>query len=292
MTRNYFAKPPTYPSVDAPEDTFMALYESFAASELGQALGETVRYERYKPAFVDNEEWQELLGADVNNLAHLKLTYGLTRAFLVGCREANSMECRFSRREEAILLTVAVVHDWAEALKHIGDVSFDLKTAAQEKAEHQELARLLQAHESGSIDVASVMDVIKHPESLLGRAFNAIERVGYLRTALRAWEQVPAVMQDRVRPLEQREELGEGLVLLTQNVLFNQIPTLLGYERQYPPVRSYLDQKAPRITEALTGIHAVKLDWYDADLRYPNSKKHIEALRLWMARMDERASTR
>ncbi len=62
---------------------FLDIHLSFAETIHGQKLAENVRYERYKPDDVTNQRWVELLGADVNNLTHLTLTYGLTRSLSI-----------------------------------------------------------------------------------------------------------------------------------------------------------------------------------------------------------------
>jgi hypothetical protein len=72
---------------ETPAIEFLGIHQSFAATELGAKLAANVRYAIYKPTEVTNERWEALLGADVNNLAHLSLTYGLAKSMVENLRQ-------------------------------------------------------------------------------------------------------------------------------------------------------------------------------------------------------------
>jgi len=66
------------------------------------------------------------LGADVNNLTHLTLTYGLARSFVLHQEEADPNF--LTNQEKETLLTAALIHDWAEAI--VGDLSWMKKLSS------------------------------------------------------------------------------------------------------------------------------------------------------------------
>ncbi len=164
---------------------FDQIYRDFSETEYGETLAGNIRYGRYKPESVTNEEWELLLGPDVNNLKHLHLTYELTRQFVRDLKET------LTDQEKEDLLLTAIVHDWAEAI--VGDHTYDLKTADIETQELVEIKKMTagmygEDNESLVQRIHIVTDtILKDTDSKLGKMFNAVERVGYLRTALRAW---------------------------------------------------------------------------------------------------------
>ncbi|MDX9971090.1 MAG: HD domain-containing protein [Candidatus Gracilibacteria bacterium] len=114
----------------------MEIFQNFCNSDDGKILNSQVRYERYKPTTVSNERWIKILGADVNNLNHMRLTYGLTRIFL------EKQKGKFSNDEVNILLLTSIIHDIAEA--KIGDISYDQKTDSDENEESKIATNLFQ----------------------------------------------------------------------------------------------------------------------------------------------------
>jgi hypothetical protein len=182
-------------SVEEQHD-FVAVHESFAATEHGQALAGNVRYGHFKPDAISNERWTELLGPDVNNLTHLTDTYQLACRFIE--HTFRIQPGYLSSRESAVIKATAISHDWAEAIPHIGDTNYTLKTeedeAEEEKAFAENLAEFFDADsfpkDMGDLILEATQKVIFDKTSRLGSVFNAIERMGYMRTALRANEHV------------------------------------------------------------------------------------------------------
>ncbi|HSW91446.1 MAG TPA: hypothetical protein VLG09_02275 [Candidatus Saccharimonadales bacterium] len=220
----------------------MEIHEEFEKTDFGKALASRVRYERYKPAEVTNERWVELLGADVNNLTHLTLTYGLTRNFIHLTDQLQPGY--FPEDEEKILQIAALIHDWAESI--VGDVSYGDKTALDEKEEQQafesHVAEFYTGDATDLIDRARKEVVFDHAgESKLGSAFNAIERVGYLRTALRASSHVIARDAPDCEP---------GLCWIVADVLSQQPTPLQHHAESLEAVRQYLLAQHERISTA------------------------------------------
>lgn len=239
------------------EVPFSHLHASYAESRHGRYLAQAVRYDRYKPRHISNAEWVRRLGADVNNLDHMLLTDQLTVGFLRSCRLARSEDEQvnnlavFTSHEEQLLRLAAIYHDWAEGIKGHYDKSFDQKTEKDEQRELVALARIVRIHAANvttdtkdeNLLVREMGEVrrtiLGDKTTKLGQAFNAIERLGYLRTGIRAWTE---------KGKTDDCSLQEGFTWLTGNVLGNQIVPLLHYAETYPPIREYLTMNRKIIT--------------------------------------------
>lgn len=236
---------------------FGKIHRDFSSTEFGHKLADNIRYERYKPDITTNQEWEKILGVDVNNLKHLKLSYGLARQFIRYSTETPSISINKDLSEEALntkeqedLLLAAIVHDWAEAI--VGDTSYDLKSKIQEDKEYEELKKMTHGMFNEGDDellnrIHFVIDtVIKDTNTKLGKMFNAIERIGYLRTALRSWRES--------KQAEPALELQKGLHWLTSNVLSGQITKLLEYSKIYNPVKVFLKENRELINDAFNNL--------------------------------------
>ena len=227
------------------QPSLLAIHTSFAGTEFGKTLAERIRYEKYRPEGVTNDRWRELLGADVNNLSHLTLTYGLTRSFVrrLGTSQAELL----SPHEETVLQTAALIHDWAEAI--VGDVSFGDKTTDDDAVERASfeanLAKFYSGNATELIDEAR-KDVIFDHASKLGKMFNAVERVGYLRTALRA----SVYLETGTAP-----GFENSFLWITADVLSNQIPALVTHAADYGPVSEYLAHQEHLISNAFDQVN-------------------------------------
>ena len=253
MTEN--ALPTTIQIAGEPK-SFIQLYNVFAASPHGQKLVDKIRFYRYKPRSVDSDTWKSLLGADVDNLRHEKLSIGIARQFVRHCQAPDPRywqgivgeEAIFNPAEQAILFATAAKHDEPEAI--LSDISFDQKTDKDHQEEMIVMRQMLADSLKDENVSQQILEIVndKDGETKLGRAFNAIERIGYLRTGLNAWRQACG---------ESTIELKQGLEALTSNVFTNQIRTLLSYSYIYPAVRTYLGQNAELISSA---FHAIDRD--------------------------------
>lgn len=229
---------------------------------------------------IKEKSWRGLLGADVNNLEHLRLTYGLTRAFLRSARaiaaddDLGPAHLRFTDEEERQLLFTAIVHDWGEAI--VGDISYDQKTDDQEAQEWSVLGELTK--DFGPVAGVRTGEILKDTGSKLGRSFNVVERIGYLRTGLRAW---------RLSAETDDPTLASHLRWLTQNVLMNQIPALCELAADYPMVAAGLARDGYTISDAFREIDDTVLAKYDEGAELA-AESHRRARLTWL---DYRAKT-
>jgi hypothetical protein len=217
------------------------IHAAFAATDYGKLLASKVRYEKYKPASLSNEQWVKLLGADVNNLTHMPLTYGLAKAFIEDM--TRHQPDYFDKEEKELLQVAAIIHDQGEAI--VGDISFGDKTKENEAEEKQQFTANLEnfcpgvAIRDKRLIVAARDNIVFDPTTKLGRIFNAIERVGYIRTGLRA----SAHIQNGTA-----HGCEIGLEWLIADVLSNQTRKLIGYATNYAPVNDYLTHQTEAIT--------------------------------------------
>jgi hypothetical protein len=222
------------------------LHSVFSKTEYGQNLAENVRFEKYKCSETTNEQSISLLGSDVNNLQHMPLTVGLTRDMIGQLNYRNPLSdfdpqtnpndvrsIEVSEPEAQLLCLAAMIHDWGESIW--GDTTYDQVSAnrAIEEETVSEIIRVLPLADDQEflMQLAAAKDIAFNDSTKLGRIFNTVERVGYLRTALRATEHA----QNDSLPHN-----SEGLVWLTENVIGNQLTELITRATEYPPVFSYL----------------------------------------------------
>lgn len=230
--------------------SFNEIYQTFAATQHGDQLRRNVRYGTFRPTEVPQTIWERHLGPDVNNLRHLYLSVGLTKSFLAG--NANppvhwtgriTDEAKFNAEEQALLLFTAVTHDWAEA--ETGDIAYPLKTVSDEEQEMVILERLIDAVLGDKQNRSSIAQltrqvqaVLSDKKSKLGKAFNAIERGGYVRTGIRAWHE------------SRRTEgtLAESLQKMGREVVIHHIPVVKGYAEVYPATDTFLTYHSATIS--------------------------------------------
>lgn len=159
------------------------IYESLRYTEYGETLNNNIRFGRFKPDWLDNQVWVELLGMDVNNYEHMQYTAGLTTWYI---QTAEEIGYPFPEEDAARLLTTAWVHDFAEAID--GDVPDPFKkddedTLATERRSFIKVASLVAEDPE---ELADFVFPVLHGSNYLSRHFRAIELMGYMETGLRA----------------------------------------------------------------------------------------------------------
>lgn len=233
--------------------TFQQIHLLYGDSEYGQILINNTRFNRFKPDEVSQATWEKLLGIDVNNYRHLHLSLHLTRIFLNNSEsppESWPFELSelavFTQEEKEKLLFTAIIHDWAEAV--VGDIALPLKTNDDTDTEMMELKTIMKKllYDDKDTDQFNylynqVKTILTDTTSKLGMAFNAIEKVGYVRTGVRAWIQSKVKDKPIQKPLEN----------LALEVVPFSINALLDYSKIYPPVYSFLRQNNTHIGQIL-----------------------------------------
>ncbi len=237
-------------------------------SPWGQTLEQSVRWGRYKPPSLTNEQWVGLLGRDVNNFHHMSLMRGFTAWFVDTCNQINPRLNGYvtfdSLSRDALLLT-ATVHDFAEAIHT--DIPAPEKTKDDEAQEIETLNMLLPqvlGLESGAHELQIISDIMSDPASGLGHTWRTIEDMGYIRAGLVAHRQVFRYDRPRLR-IQLTEEQWQDATLAMMGISFRiaqrEIPKLLRarhYARYYA-VASLLDTWKPIITHAYDTLDAPRL---------------------------------
>lgn len=218
-----------------PELTPTLLHTTFSESPYGRDLSERTRFNDFKPDFIDTEMWTRLLGRDVNNLHHMPKTMELATTF--GIRNKLDRDTRLELR------TVAVTHDWGEAV--IGDIPLPSKTADDEKREkiaHRQIAGKLFGQQGAELS-ERVWRVLGHEDEEMGDMFRAIEYIGYCVTGMRAGKVSDAIAHGFVRPPLPRQQvviLQGGLQAMEKNIQVHNFPILNKYIDKYPGIEQQL----------------------------------------------------
>jgi 5'-deoxynucleotidase YfbR-like HD superfamily hydrolase len=278
--------PDSIDTTDGGEMSFTEVHERFSRSKFGGFLSAQTRYGRYRPAFISRDAWAMApLGADVNNLKHMPLTASLARAYL----KHQKREKALNRSDSQIIMMASETHDWAESITD--DVTFDLKTKTENDDEASMLTFLLRRILGGKLSQETLMQIystVKDEKSRLGMIFNAIERVGYLRTGLNAWtaSTKPAGEVMRGLPSGQEQDLRVNLQWLASNVAANQVGKLLEYAENFHPVDVYMNLARGRIGDLFAGMPATIFDKYPTEGEKGNeqmiqTQKFLTAYKAW-----------
>jgi len=223
--------------------TSQEIYQKYKESPAGQILSQRTRWNRFKPENISNEAWIKTLSLDADNLRHCLVIYGLTDWF-ISQQNNSDMSIKFDKKEKNLLLLTALSHDIPEGMTAKGDISLEFKT---DQDEQEELALIKKAvidvldKDCDRHQIASeVKNCLEDKTSKLGHAFNAIENIGYLRTAIIAWKN-----NDTSNPT-----FAANLKLITNNVLINSIPKLTEFSKIYFPIKKYLHDRSSIVTQA------------------------------------------
>ena len=251
---------------------FRNIHKDFSQTTAGNRLNNNPRYKDFLGE-LGIKEWQNILGFDVNNLEHGRLTQGIVYCFINNINQSDS-EIKFTPEEQKLLLLTAVVHDWPEGYTKNGDISYDKKTDNDEKEELALIEKIItKMLGPDSLEISiQVKNILEDKNSKLGMTFNAIEKIGYLRTASIAWRKSKNI----------DEPVSSNLILLTNNVLLNAIPKTVEYSSVFSPVNDFLQRKSSIISDAFTNMPYSIFDRYEtAQAKEKNIIKFDQAKEIW-----------
>jgi len=256
-------------------DQIFPMWRVVCDSEQGKILKGSERWERYKPAeMTEIGQWEEILGYDVNNLEHMRLTDCIAIAVVDSQNEA--ILGSFSREEKSILRKAALTHDLAEAIT--GDINYNFKTEDDEKKELQLMRSILkQQIFEGKIDEnerEQIILILKDKSTKLGETFGVVESIGYFRTAMVAWKKSKL-------PEYQASGVSENLAWITNNVLIHQIPKLIEKSKKFVLVGKVLDFYEDRIIDAFENMPPEIFDKYNPEEKEKNREKFETARNAW-----------
>lgn len=264
------------PEADSQQvDRVFPIWKNVRESDEGKILKKSERWERYKPAYMTEiGEFEDLLGYDVNNLEHMRLTDCIAIALVDAQNE--KIPGSFSREEKSILRKAALTHDLAEAIT--GDVNYNLKTDDDEKKELQLMRHILSQpifeENVTPEEVEQIISILKDKSTKLGEAFATIESIGYFRTAMVAWKKSKL-------PENQMSEVPKNLIWITNNVLLNQIPKLVEKSKKFVLVEKSLEFYDDRISEVFENMPIEIFDKYNPEEKEKNRQKFDTARNVW-----------
>lgn len=260
--------------LDKESITFHEIHQRFSETPPGQRLSQNARWSYFQPEYISKPDWISLLGIDANNLDHCRLTYSLTLWF-IDQQNQSDYPNKFNYEEKDILKLTALTHDWPEGITEKGDINYEAKT---KEDEDNELAVIIPAitsvigssHEAQQF-ACQVKECLKNSGDQLGKAFNCIEAIGYLKTALSVWPQSKTTSDPY---------LSQRFQTLTGNVFYNSIPKLIDYSKEFYPAKKFLFYKSQIITQAFQMPNSI-FDCYDGKKRDESIDKFTMAKNLW-----------
>lgn len=230
-----------------------------------------IRYARFMSGETI-EEWAYLLGEDIILFSHGKITDKLTQEF-IAYNKKNGI--RLSSYEESLLRTAALIHDWGEVIiegRGVGDISFDKKLDFHRTEEFKIFNQLLTNLPSGenkTIILKAYYSVAMNIESNLGRTFNAVERVGFVKNSIDAY-------------LGKEGKKIKNYKGLVGNVLSNQIIPLLNFSKEFTYVAQFLTENNVLIVTMFEDILVDKKAPLDEEGGYSyKRKKVLSAFNFW-----------
>lgn len=222
--------------------SFADIHNRFAQTQYGMILKQNPRWSSYKPDGLPLSEWQHALGIDVNNFDHLMLSLRLTQSFLVSCENpyskwagSTSADAQFSSDEAELLCLGSLIHDWGEAI--VGDIPEPLKGQQDSDEELVVLQNIVNKfcitddidHLQGVMRTA-IEEVLMNEGSKLWKAFNAIEKAGYVRTACNAW---------RKHKSGRYKYCDASLYALATQSIPRHVQQITHYATIYPPIHEF-----------------------------------------------------
>ncbi|MFA6369246.1 MAG: hypothetical protein WCX20_02615 [Candidatus Shapirobacteria bacterium] len=161
---------PTSIEINGQSLKFRNIHKDFSQTTAGNRLNNNPRYKDFIGE-LGIKEWQNILGFDVNNLEHGRLTQGITYCFINHINQSDS-KIKFNNEEQKLLLLTAVVHDWPEAFTEKGDISYEIKSDNDEKEELALIEKIItEMLGPDSLEISiQIKDILEDKNSKLGMA--------------------------------------------------------------------------------------------------------------------------
>jgi hypothetical protein len=178
-----------------------------------------------------------------------------------------------------ILQACCEVHDWGEYAK--GDINYDQKTDEHEHAEKIERDIIINEFLKVKYSQDQIVEITQiiskpNPEETIGKEipklrliFNTIERIGYLRTALKAWKGFYSLLNNQeylkrkeLSPLES-QILKESCLTASVNVILNNLTILYQRSENFPYLRAFLANHKKEIESIFDQVNSQNQDIYD-----------------------------
>jgi 5'-deoxynucleotidase YfbR-like HD superfamily hydrolase len=231
-------------------DKYIEIFNLFASTEFGKKLENSIRYERYKPQHITKNQWQEVLGDDVNNLRHMLVILNIV--------DELQEKIKIGPEQMHLLKIAAVTHDWGEAI--IGDVTYEKKTELLEDQEGQALKMIAEEIVNNKDTKTEILETLKevifNPTSQTGEIFNIIERIGYLNTAILAFEK-------SVECSDNDSNLSLSLQWLTNNTIIRQLDFMIQKSRKHEFLKDYLKTNKNKIDSIFRKLDSESFKLYE-----------------------------
>ena len=272
------------------------LYSKYRDTEYGERLSLSCRYSDFIPPDWTVEQWEKLLGSNMNNLRHMKMSSFIAERFVEIENQLSPPNARQFFIDRAVKMTVtAVVHDQAEAEEIIGDINYThtpedydvlQRIAMRTKGltdyvpgtEGKQAELYLAAAETAIPDKRPRGKIYHEDEDV--RAFFGIECIGYLHdmtSASRRFRQLDAHLHGRRLTKNKMQAMGVneeaeipelqiriyGMIaqILSNGIVSNLV--ILGDE--FPSLHLYLNEIKDRIDWAMSFVDENIFDWIDTE---------------------------
>jgi hypothetical protein len=278
-------------SIDDQQLSILDIEQLLRDSYIGFRLKyQQVRWDRYRTwldPIEDNDisnnitqyDWQSplLIGRDANNLEHCFLMGEETDLFIKAQENSNS-PIQLNLKEKKLVRIGSRYHDIGEGVTTKGDISYEFKTAQDEKEELTALEKAICSKEilgdgPEAKKIAKDIRFMLSPEGIkttkVGKFFNMVEKVGYFNTAIRTWQKAPeSIKRNRLLPTH--------FQIITNNVLLNSLPELIKNSNLYPRIKIVLLNNKYWINQAFAMKESV-MNQYDQPHRIPEYKEKFAA---------------
>ncbi len=224
-------------------------FHAFKETPYGESAQGMTRWDLFRPFDVEPDEWQQTIGADVNNLEHGRLQYGIVRIYV---KKSLELGVDIAPEDQRKLEIAAIIHDQHETLPGHGDLRTGTKTESHKIKELVEgRAALLdgtfypELSPDARQEAAQALDEVldgANGDPVLSRQFKAAEYLNHLRTGLVTMNKLDTLTG------ESHAKFKPYLEALVADCMVNVIPVLRRLAANDPVVRSVLESQYDVIT--------------------------------------------